>query len=215
MSWSITFSTSREGLKNLIDRSSDYQVVGEASNAEEALDFIRKTRTDLITMDLSLPDMSGIEVIKRIKDLMPHLPILVVSMHSEFEYVQEAFLAGANGYLVKDATGEKLITAMDAIGREEYFLDGNASQEVVAKLLSARSKPSGTDRYGLLSPREQEVFRLVVEGLSNKDIGEELSISPKTVDNHRSNLMKKMDIHNRLDLVRYAVKIGLVDVEKW
>lgn len=205
----------REGLKSLIERCNRYRIHGEASCGAEALDCIRKQRFDIITMDLSLPDMSGMEVIRRMRDLVPHLHILVVSMHAEIEYIQEAFQAGAMGYLAKEATGEKLIFALDAIAKGEHFLDGLASQEVVARMLDSGKRRQAGERYDLLSPREQEVFRLAAGGMSNREIAESLNISPKTADNHRSNLMKKLGLHNRLELVRYAVKIGLIDTDKW
>ncbi|MDW7645611.1 MAG: response regulator transcription factor [Desulfuromonadales bacterium] len=204
----------REGLKSLIARTGSYTVIGEAGNGQDALRLAQDLRPDLVTMDVSLPDMTGIEAARGIAQNQGGVKILMLSMHPRFEYVAEAFKAGAHGYVVKEATSAKLVQAMDTLLRGEYYLDGNVSQEVVGQLVSGDGKESGSDeRYSLLSPREQQVMRLIVEGHTTKAIAEQLGLSPKTAENHRANLMKKMDIHSRVELVRYAVKLGLVDLE--
>lgn len=207
----------REGLKSLINRSNDYETIGEAGSAEEALQLALELRPDLITMDISLPEKSGIEATREIRSALPETKLLIVSMHPKFEFIAEAFKAGARGYVVKEATSAKLIQAMDALCRGEFFLDGGVSLEVITKLMSEPETESTIDdeNYSLLSPREQQVMRKVVEGNTTRAIAEELNLSPKTVENHRANLMKKLGVHNKMELIRYAVKLGLVDVDQW
>ena len=207
----------REGLKSLIDRSNDYQTIGEAGSAEEAMQMAKELKPDLVTMDISLPEKSGIEATREISNVLPDTKFLIVSMHPKFEFIAEAFKAGARGYVVKEATSAKLIQAMDALCRGEFFLDGGVSLEVITKLMAepAAGSPIVDEKYGLLSPREQQVMRKVVEGDTTKKVAEELCLSPKTVENHRANLMKKLGVHNKMELIRYAVKLGLVDVDQW
>lgn len=207
----------REGLKALVDRSVEYQVVGEASSGEEALELIAELQPDLLTLDISLPEMSGIEIARIVAERFPYVQILMLSMHQKFEYVADSFRAGASGYVVKDAAGGKLIEALDALCRGDFYLDGKASQEVVRQLISSSDKDSEVhdEGYGLLSPREQQIMRLVVEGSTTREIAASLDLSPKTVENHRANLMKKLNVRSKMELVRYAARMGLIDVEQW
>jgi DNA-binding NarL/FixJ family response regulator len=207
----------REGLKGLINRSTGYEVAGEAVSGQEAIALAGELQPDLVTMDITMGDLSGIDATREICRKLPQSLVLIVSMHANFEYVAEAFRAGARGYVVKDATGGKLIEAFDALLRGECYLDGQVSPQVVTKLLAAMGQDNSNqdERYGLLSPREQQVMRMVAEGHSTRDIAERLALSTKTVDNHRTNLMRKLDVHSRLELVRYAVRLGLIDVEQW
>jgi DNA-binding NarL/FixJ family response regulator len=207
----------REGLRSLVQRSAHYQVAGEAGSGQEALRLARELEPDLITMDISLPDMTGIEATRQIVAALPSVRILILSMHPNLEYVTEAFKAGARGYVVKEATSARLIQAMDALRQGEHFLDGQVSQDIVEQLILGQ-KNAGVpqdERYALLSPREQQVMRLVAEGASSRDIARELALSAKTVENHRANLMKKLGVHSRVELVRYAAKVGVIDLEQW
>lgn len=207
----------RAGMKAMIDRSTGYVVTGEAGDIEEALRLAVELRPELMTMDVSLPGKSGIDAVREIKAVNPDVKILMVSMHSKFEYVAEAFKAGANGYLVKEATGGKLIHALDTLLTGEFFMDGLTSHEVIDKLLRGNDadRVVQDERYNLLSPREQQVMRLVAEGVSSREIASRLVLSAKTVENHRANLMKKLDVHSKMDLTRYAAKLGLIDVDEW
>lgn len=207
----------REGLKSLINRSLTYITAGEAGSGEDALEQIRKHKPDLVTMDISLPGISGIDCAREISEKYPNTQLLIVSMHPKFEFIAEAFKAGAKGYVVKEATSAKLIQALDALSRGEYFLDGGISFELINRLMAEANKDQLDDEelYCELSPREQQVMRLVVEGKSSKQIAEILSLSPKTIENHRFNLMKKLKVSNKMELIRYAVKIGLIDLEEW
>ncbi|BEH11744.1 response regulator transcription factor [Geobacter sulfurreducens subsp. ethanolicus] len=208
----------RDGLRGLVSRSADYQAVGEAGSGTEALRQMEKCRPDLITMDISLPDMSGIDAAREIHRMAPHVKILMVSMHPRYEFIADAFKAGASGYVVKEATSARLIQAMDALSRGEFFLDGQVSQEVVQRIFSGSQADGGgsaDERYTLLTPREQQVMRMIVEGATSRQIAESLDLTLKTVENHRTNLMRKLQVHNKLELVRYAARLGLIDLESW
>jgi len=207
----------REGLKAIIGRDAHFEVVGEAGNAREGLRMAKKLGPDLILVDISLPDQSGIQLTREIRKLLPETRVLIVSMHSKIDYIAEAFQAGATGYVVKDSASERLIKGLEYVSRGEYFLDSSVSQQVVKRLMDSPAKDEKiTDAaYGNLTPREQEVMRLLAEGLSRKEIGEKLFISPKTVENHRANIMNKLGLHSTIELIRYAAKLGLIDVDLW
>jgi DNA-binding NarL/FixJ family response regulator len=207
----------REGVKALIGKTSDFQVVGEAATGEEALRTAKALKPDIVLMDISLPDQSGIDVTRQLRILFPDTRIIILSMHSKADLIAEAFRAGATGYVTKESASERLIQAMGSVLRGEYFLDSLLSKKVVAKLMESQDKgPSSTDmRYDSLTRREQEVLRLLAEGLSAKKIAEKLFISPKTVENHRTNIMNKLDLHSTVELVRYAARLGLIDVDHW
>ncbi len=208
----------REGVKGLISRSENFECVAEAGSGAEGIQLAIELKPDLITMDMSLPDMSGVDALREIKRSVPDARAIVLSMHSGFDYVAEAFRAGALGYVAKEAASEKLIQGLEAVGRGEFFLDGQVSMEVVSKLLtSGRSdvSPMKDEEYNSLTAREKEVFNLVAKDYSNREIAEKLSISPKTVENHRTNLMKKLDLHSKMELVRYAARLGIIDVDMW
>ena len=205
----------REGVKALIENTPHFTVVGEAGNGKEALAMAKALKPDLVLLDLSLPDQSGVEVTRQIRTLLPNTRVIIVSMHSKVDLVTQAFRAGATGYVVKESASEKLIEGMEAVSKGDYFLDASLSQKVVSKLVESSNKASKSvdTRYESLTSREQQVLRLLVEGLSARQIAETLFISPKTVENHRTNIMNKLDIHSTMELVRYAAKLGLIDVD--
>ncbi len=207
----------REGLKAIIGRDAHFEVVGEAGNGREGLRMAKELEPDLVLVDISLPDTSGIQLTREIRTLLPDTRILIVSMHSKIDYIAEAFQAGATGYVIKESASERLIKGLEYASRGDYFLDSSVSQQVVKRLMDSPAKDEKiTDAaYGNLTPREQEVMRLLAEGLSGKKIGEKLFISPKTVENHRTNIMNKLDLHSTIELIRYAARLGLIDVDLW
>jgi len=207
----------REGLRAIITRDGKFKVAGEAGSAREALSLAKRLKPDLVIVDLSLPDQSGIELTRDLRQKLPHCRILIVSMHSKIDYIVEAFKAGATGYVVKESAAERLIDGLETIFGGEYFLDSCVSQEVVKRLMQMPAKDAkiADSSYGSLTPREQEVMRLLAEGISVKKIAEKLFISPKTVENHRANIMNKLDIHSTIELIRYAARLGLIDLELW
>ncbi len=207
----------REGLKSILSRHAKFEIIAEAENGSIGISYAKKMKPELIIMDLSLPDKFGIEVTREIMAKLPGTCIMILSMHSNIDYVTEAFKAGAKGYLVKESAAEKLVEGLDSISQGEYFLDTSLSPQVVKNLIASEDKEAKIrdTGYGSLTPREQEIMRLVAEGLSSKAIAEKLFISPKTVENHRTNIMNKLDVHSVLELVRYAARLGLIDVETW
>jgi DNA-binding NarL/FixJ family response regulator len=207
----------REGLKAIIGRDARFEVIGEAGTAGEGLRMAKKLRPELVLLDISLPDQNGIQVTRDIRRLLPDTRVLIVSMHTKIDYIAEAFQAGATGYVVKESAAERLLKGLEYVLRGEYFLDSSVSQQVVKKLMASPAKDEKISDagYGTLSPREQEVMRFLAEGLSRTTIAEKLFISPKTVENHRTNIMNKLGLHSNMDLIRYSAKLGLIDVDLW
>lgn len=207
----------REGLKAIIGRDQRFNVVGEAGNGREGLEMAKQLKPDLVLVDISLPDKSGIELMREIQALQSKSQVLVVSVHSKIDYITEAFRVGAKGYIIKESATDRLLQGLEMVGRGEYFLDCSLSHKVLQELIeSPREEAKITDAaYGTLTSREQEVLRLLAEGLSTREISDKLFISPKTVENHRANIMKKLDLHSIFELVRFAVRIGLIDIDLW
>ncbi len=207
----------REGLKSLIHRDSGFKVAGEAGKGSDGFLMAREIKPDIVLVDISLPDKSGIDLTKDLLEVLPQTRILIVSMHSKIDYITEAFQAGAKGYVLKESAGERLAQALEAVSRGEFFLDSSLSHNVVKRLMEAPSKETKiTDRgYGALTAREQQILRMLAEGLTTKVIAASLCLSPKTVENHRANIMDKLDLHSTIELVRYAAKLGLIDVDLW
>ncbi len=204
----------REGLKVLLDKEKDFHIVGEAGDGDEAIEFLKKNKVDIITLDISLPDKNGIQLIPIIKKLVPETKIMMVSMYSKIEYVTEAFNAGALGYVLKESAAEKLIRGLNTIVKGEQYLDNVLSTKLVQKLTQPKEEDN-VGNYNKLTRREQEIMRLHAEGIHVKDIAEKLNITPKTVENHRSNIMSKLSLSTSIDLVKYAARIGIIDIDSW
>jgi DNA-binding NarL/FixJ family response regulator len=207
----------REGLKRIIENTPKYEVVGEAGTGRQGLEMAKKLKPDIALVDVSLPDQSGIELIRNILKFSSETRILIVSMHSKVDYIVRAFQNGASGYLVKESAADMLLQGMDHVLKGDYFMDTKVSQKVVRKLVGIpkQNKIVGADSYDTLTPREQEIMVLLADGMSTNQIADKLFISPKTAENHRSSIMRKLDIHSTIELVRYAAKIGLIDMELW
>lgn len=203
----------REGLRARILRDAEFRVVEEAGTGIEALRKAKELKPDLVVVDISLPDQSGIQLTREIQSLLPQTNIMVVSMHSEIDYVMDALHAGAIGYVVKGSASERLMEGLETVARGDHFLDSSLSAEIAKKLMEL--PPEGAElllhsSYETLTPRQQEVMRLLASGFSNKRIAEVLCISPKTVENHRSQIMEKLGLHNSVELGQYAAKLGLI-----
>lgn len=207
----------REGLKSILARAPRFAVVGEAGDGAEGLAAAERLKPDIAIIDISLPDASGISLTRRFASVAPDCRILILSMHSKGDYIKQAFQAGAQGYMVKESATDGLLTALETIAEGRVFIDRSVSAEVARRLSGREARsPSETDEaYGRLTPREQEIFRLLAEGLTSKEIAQRLFIAPKTVENHRSNLTSKLGLGNPVDLLRYAARIGLIDIDQW
>ncbi len=207
----------REGLKSIIARNPELEVVGETGKGKDVLELAKNLQPDLVVLDISLPDGSGIDLSRELKGILPEIQTLIVSMHTKIDYISSAFQAGAKGYVVKDAPSEKILQALDLVSRGEYFLDSSIAPQVVERLTkdSGGSAKISDASYASLTPREQEILRLLAEGQAVKKIAHRLCISVKTVENHRTNIMTKLDLHSTMELVRYAARLGLIDLNHW
>lgn len=207
----------REGLKTIVSRDKKHTVVAEAGNGKEGIWLGKKHKPHIMLVDISMPGKNGIQLIRELKETLPDTQFVIISMHSEADYIVEAFRAGATGYMIKESAASNLTKCLDTVAKGELFLDSALSQEVVFKLLQGQGgKSEGEqDPYSTLTAREQEVMRMLAEGLSPKEVGAKLYISPKTVENHRTNLMKKLNLQSSVELVRYAARLGLIDLDTW
>jgi two-component system response regulator NreC len=205
----------REGLRHLLNSQQDMEVVGEAQDGMEALKRVKELQPDVTLLDIAMPRLSGLEAIRLIKRSVPHTQIAVLSMHQKEAYVHRVLAAGALGYVLKASPSSEVLAAIRAVRRNEYFLSSKIRAEVIKIYLQRPKEEPSDSRYDLLSEREQQVFRLLVEGNSTKQIADILSVSPKTSEKHRANVMKKLGIHDLVALVKYAIKIGVIDPQLW
>ena len=197
----------RAGLRELLAETGDIAVAGEAGNGSEVLARVREAEYDVLVLDMSMPGRSGVELIKQVRSEKPKLRILILSMHNEAQYAVRAIKAGASGYLTKDGAADQLVAAIRRIAGGGAYMTPEAAE------LLARDyeRPADAPPHTLLSDREFQVFKLIVGGKSVTAIGEELSLSVKTVSTHKTRIMEKMGIASQVDLVRYALKHGLLD----
>lgn len=203
----------REGLKNTIARACGFEVVGEAGKALDALRLAAEIKPDLVLIDITLPDQSGIELTRALRRSVPDAILLIVSVHSATNYIADSFAAGAAGYLVKDSLPETLIQALEVVSQGGYFLDKPISPEAAKRLreLHPPSSSRALSRYELLTRRQREVMHLLVQGLSYKAIAAKLYISPRTVEGHRNEIMRTLELSNTVELTRYAVRSGIIE----
>ena len=207
----------REGLKSIIGQSTRYEVVGEAGSGRDGLQLAGKFKPDIALVDIALPDQSGLDLIRDMLKSSPRTRILIISVHSNIDYIVKAFQSGAFGYIVKASAAGKLLEGIEHVLAGDYYMDTAVSQQVVKKLagLAAAEKIVTGSGYDALTPREQEVMALLAEGLSPQQVADKLFISPKTAENHRANIMRKLGLHSTLELVRYAAKLGIIDIDSW
>ena len=207
----------REGIKTILSRKPKYEVVGETGTGRQGLQIVKDLKPDLVLLDLSLPDIRGLELIGDILKYSVNTGILIVSMHSKIDYIVKSFQYGAMGYIVKESAADTLLNAIEQIIKGDYYMDTSVSQKVVKKLATLPVKKSISVKpgYESLTPREQEVMAMLAEGRNAVQVAEKLFISPKTAENHRSNIMRKLGLHSTIELVRYAAKIGLIDIDLW
>lgn len=205
----------REGIKQVLANNPALSVVGEAQSGLAALEVIGKTKPDLVVMDITMPEISGIEVTRQITRDLPQTRIIILSVHSRKTFIMEALKAGARGYVLKDSAGEKLLDAVAAVTAGDCYLDSPVAGHIVEEFVRAPAPPEDLSGREPLTDRERQILALVVEGFSNKEIADRLFLSPKTVDNHRSRLMSKLGRHDVIGLVKYAIASGLVDPDTW
>jgi DNA-binding NarL/FixJ family response regulator len=190
----------REGLKALLPASTDLAGIGEADDGRQAVHLAERLSPDLILMDLSMPRMDGLEAIREIKKRWPQIKVLALTVHKTEEYVLSALQAGVDGYLLKDATHQEMMTAVRSVLGGSRYLSPGVSDKVIAGYLGGRGIGKTQSIWDTLTAREREILKLIGEGFKNKEIAAQLGISPKTVEKHRANLMEKLDLHNTSEL---------------
>jgi DNA-binding NarL/FixJ family response regulator len=200
----------REGLRALLSADPDFEIVGEAGNGREAVRCVEKLGPGLLLMDLSMPRMSGMDAISEIKKRYPETKIIALTVHKTEEYLLSTLQAGVDGYVLKDATHDELVMAIHNVMADKPYLSPGISDKVIEGYLEGKESSLFVSSWQRLSQREREVLKLIAEGYKNKEIAEDLCISLKTVEKHRANLMKKLDLHNAAGLTVYAVERGLV-----
>jgi DNA-binding NarL/FixJ family response regulator len=207
----------REGIKTILNRNPRYQVVAEAGTGRDGHRMVREFRPDLVLLDLSLPDMRGLNLIDELIETSRKTGILIISMHSQIDHILKSFQCGAMGYIVKESAADTLLVAIETVLKGNYYMDSSVSRKVVRKLAKIPDRTQTLDQsgYEVLTPREQEVLGLLAEGKTSAQVAERLCISQKTTDNHRTSIMRKLGLQNTVELVRYAAKIGLIDVDRW
>jgi DNA-binding NarL/FixJ family response regulator len=198
----------RAGIKALLEAEGRLQVVGEASSGDEAVDRVRELKPDVVIMDLSMPGSNGLEATRRIAALELDTKVLVLTVHAEEEYLVPVVEAGASGYLTKTSADNDLIEAIKVVARGEVYLPPKATTLLLQRYKASESE-EGASLHDL-STREQEVLALTAEGYSSREIGKKLFISPKTVDTYRSRIMDKLGLNHRSELVRFALRVGLL-----
>jgi DNA-binding NarL/FixJ family response regulator len=200
----------REGLRALLSGGDTIQIVAEAQDGIEAIRCVEKHKPDLLLLDLSMPRMGGISVIKDIKSRFPEIKILALTIHESEDYILESFRAGANGYCLKDSSHKELVNAIENVLDGKTYLSPGVSEKVLEGYLEDRKTLKVQSSWDMITQREKEVLKLVGEGYKNKEIADYLCVSVKTVEKHRSNIMKKLDIHTASALTAYAIEKGLV-----
>jgi DNA-binding NarL/FixJ family response regulator len=196
----------RHGVRMILTAEEDLEVVGEASNGREAVSEAERLQPDVVVMDVTMPELNGIEATRRIGEVAPRTRVLALSMHKDSVYVREILRAGARGYLLKDSPEGDLVNAVRAVARGEGFLSSGVSEAVLSDY-----RRHVTDPIDLLTSREREVLQLIAEGKTNKDIATALNLSVYTVEAHRGRIMEKLNLHSSGELVRFAVRKGLID----
>jgi DNA-binding NarL/FixJ family response regulator len=200
----------RAGLRALLAQDAELEIVGEADNGRDAVRIVGTLAPDLVLMDLTMPGMNGIEAIREIRRRDTHARILVLTIHKTDEYIHESLKAGADGYMLKDASHDELLTAVHSVLNGKTYLSPDISGKVLHRYLKIGEPSQATSPWDSLTHSEKEVLKLVAEGRQNKYIADYLALSVKTVEKHRSNLMRKLDLHNAAGLTAYAIEKGLL-----
>ncbi len=202
----------RDGVCALLALAPDIEIVGEAGDGREALEKLREVSPDVVLMDVAMPMMGGLETTRRIRKEFPNVKVLVLTQYADKEYVFPVIEAGANGFISKTAASSEIATGIRSVYRGDSFLSPSVAKLLVENYQQLGSSRESADPYNQLTDREREVLKLLAEGHTNQEIADILLISPKTVDGYKTSLMDKLDIHNRIDLVKYALRKGIITV---
>lgn len=202
----------RQGLRHLLDDEPDFKVLGEAGDGVEALLLVERLKPDILIVDMMMPGLNGLEVLRQIKKISPMTRTIVLSMQSADAYVIEAVKNGAAGYVLKETGPSELVDALREVNRGNQYFSAKLSKRLELNGLGVEDAP--LDTYETLTTREREILQMVAEGRSSAEIGKKLAISPRTVEIHRSNLMKKLSLGNQSELIRYAIKRGIININE-
>jgi two-component system response regulator NreC len=203
----------REGLRAILDSQPDIQVVGEATNGIEAVQKANDTRPDIILMDISMPEMNGLEATRQIKAAHPEIKILALTMHEGDEYFFEVLQVGASGYFVKGGSSAELLGALRALQQGDVYISPTMTKKLLSDYLRRAKTGQDKEVFTGLTGREKEILKYVAEGKNNQEIAEKLFLSPSTVQTHRANIMAKLGLHSRTELVKYALRHGLIALD--
>jgi DNA-binding NarL/FixJ family response regulator len=202
----------QDGLAMLLKQNPKFLIIGQVATAYELFDFIKNNIPDLILMDISLPKMSGIEATKIIKKDFPQIKILMLSMYCSQDFILNSIKAGANGYISKTVSRQELFQAINSVMNGELFFGKNVQNSIIQNFVNAANNQlfPNSDQLDLLSPREKQILKLVAEGLTNQQIADQLSISIRTVETHKTNILKKLNLKNTVELVKFAIKNNII-----
>lgn len=203
----------RQGLRALLEGEPRFTVVGEAATGLEAIALVERLQPAVLVVDLMMPNLNGLEVTRQVSQRVPRTRTIILSMYASHDYVQEALLSGASGYVLKGSDAADLIRAVSEVAAGLRYLSPPLSQQAIEAYL-AQARTETHDSYETLTTREREVLQLVVEGHSNTDIATQLSISPRTVESHRASMMRKLGLQSQTDLIRYAIRQGIIPWER-
>ncbi len=202
----------RQGLRSILEQQAGIEVIAEAENGREAVQITEKMKPDVVVMDFSMPDLNGLEATRQIKLRVPETKVLILTRHSDQEYVKSILSAGASGYLVKNSAAEELVIAIQAVQRGDSYLDPLISKTIIEGYLNPFAGENKTLEIKL-TPRQSEVLQLIAEGQPNREIASRLHISVKTVENHRTNILKKLNLHSTADLTQYAIRKRIISLD--
>ena len=205
----------REGIKAIISRDEKIKVVGESDNVDDGYDVVINCNPDILLLDIALHGSSGLVLAKRLLTAKPDLLIIIITAYSKIDYILEAVESGVKGYILKESSPENLAEAIEKVYAGEIYIDSYISNKVIKSLITKNAVEIAEDNksaYSKLSLREQQILKLLIDGVPIKDIAEELFISSKTVENHKASIMVKLKCKNMTELIRYAISIGLIDV---
>jgi DNA-binding NarL/FixJ family response regulator len=203
----------RQGLAKLLEGEPRFKIVGEAENGREAVNKVETLRPDIVLMDIAMPMLNGIEATRQIKEKAPKTKVIILSMHSHDRYINELFSLGVSGYLLKDSTGHNIFSAIHAALKGNSYLSPSISMRVSDDCISVKKGSVSDELYNQLSNREREVFQMIAEGRSTREIADILCISPSTVKSHRAKIMEKLQAGNISQLIQIAIRIGIVDIQ--